>query len=436
VEKDPTRLKITVTHARKVNWSLVSAGIPLVWEVAAENLGSTPLSEAAVKWEIPGYLEGEKVALPRLAPRQRHTIGPEKLRWLTQDSEAAARLPTSESSALRVSVGKWSVSCKVDLLTADEWCYGVSWSGPPNKYVLDSTVELSRVEFDAATGSIQKHETIEKVWKGDPPLQAATAALVLTDHPWVVGLKDRSVAGLRPISGELRPAPEEWTAGTAAQQLNLVRAAYVTLGEFYRDAHHDIEKFSLQARSQRIRFPDEVPTAGAGQGHGVTCIDFALAAGAVLEACGLETWFILVGTGGPVCHALTGCWLGPPPAASSGARPLLLNKRADLAPHLVRPEDLSRESFDDPRFLPIDASRLARGSSFKEAVVSALGCFRSDYQFLYALNLTECRRLDPPVRPLSRPGSARPRLRGLPPFSEVCPDVVRLLERGGGKANA
>src|SRR5438876_1035697 len=143
---DSRVLALEITYMRKVNWSLLRAGLPLVWRLTIRNCDSTPAGGLRARLSLPNYLNTGWFPLPE----------------------------------------------------------------------------------------IQHH--------------AMTLLAAIADHP--------------------RVSLDEWVSGTPEQQTQVVQAVFAALLDRYPKAYQHIEKFSLQARSQRIRFPNEAVSGATGTRHG------------------------------------------------------------------------------------------------------------------------------------------------------------------------
>jgi len=381
VSSDTRALTIEITYMRKVNWSLLRAGIPLVWKLSVRNEDSVPARDLMVRLWLPDYLDTGPVSLPEIAPGATHEVNPRELPWIRQDFAAAMSLTKPPATTyLQVEVGAHTAACPIGLLTPDEWCAGVSIRG--KRFVRDPTVELSNATIELPSGGTVHAHPIEMSWSGDPPLQAATAVLVLPMHPRVAEIKNHAITLLAAIADAPRVSLDEWVSGTSQQQTQVVQAVFAALADLYPKAHQDIEKFSLQVRSQRIRLPDEAVNGDIAQRHGATCVDFALLVCAVLAACGLNPLFILVGTRARTCHAMVGCWLGG--ASASGP---LLTSVTDIQQYV-------RNGY----MLAVDVTEFSKGNNFRQACELREDCLQPPNQWCYALDVMAAydeRRIEP-----------------------------------------
>ena len=309
VSHDARALTVDITYMRQANWSLLRAGIPLVWEFTVHNRDCVPAVGLMARLSLPGYLDTGPFALPEIVPGACHVYDHTDLTWMHRDFEAAMRLRHKRDARLQVEVGSHQAACPIEVLPPDEWCAGVAYDETVKQFVLDSTVELCRATVDVPPGGVVVAQPSDACWQSSPPLQAATAALVLPQHSRVAEIKNCVVSLLGGIMGNQRVALFECVTGTPEQQTQVVQAVFIALAELYPNAFQDVEKFSLENRSQRIRFPDEAVSPDTATRHGGTCVDFALLACAVLADCGLYPLFLLVGTAPYNCHALVGCWL-------------------------------------------------------------------------------------------------------------------------------
>jgi hypothetical protein len=95
-------LRIEITYMRKVNWSLLRAGLPLVWRLAIHNRDVTPAVGVSLRLSLLPYLDTGPVALPEIAPGDTNEIAPAALPWICQDFAAAMRLPNQVRTSLQV----------------------------------------------------------------------------------------------------------------------------------------------------------------------------------------------------------------------------------------------------------------------------------------------------------------------------------------------
>jgi hypothetical protein len=432
--------RLRVTYLRKLNWSFLQAGMHPIWELTLQNEGPRAAADLLLRLHLgddlgtgTGPLDTGPVRLDDLAPGTTLAVDTSRLPWVRRDVEAALRLDGPRHTHWHLQVAGHTVQLPVEVLAPDEWCAGVGWDG--RQFFLDPGVEVAEADWGLAGAAAVAPTYRERDWAGPWALPAATAALVLPAAPRVTRIKQHAAGMLDIIVGRRLVPLEEWVAGDADQKTAVVQAAFVALADLYPRAFHDIEKFSMERLSQRVRLPEEAVGGGAdadyapfqprppreGQAHpggsGATCVDYALLFCGVLEACGLEPLFVLVGCGG-VCHALVGCWLRPPGADG------------DRAPLLTDPAPVSRWLARKGTLLVVDVTEFARGRSFAEAC--ALGEGRlgralpaagarppgaprtappvpsGPEQFCYALDLRAARarhRIPPlPCRPAAGPG--------------------------------
>jgi len=376
-------LAIKITYMRKVNWSLLRAGVPLIWKLIFCNCDSAPAVDLTLRISLPNYLDTGNVSLPEIAPGNTYEDDFPDLPWILRDFEAALQLTNRLETHLEVEVGGKKAKCPIELLTPDEWCHGVWKYEEDENLVLDSTVELLEATFELPLGGMFHVDPVEMVWKGTPPLQASTAALVMsenppvlaiTKHPQVTDIKEHAISLLTAITDEPRVSLADWVSGTPEQQKQVVRAVFAALHQLYPKAYHDIEKFSMEARSQRIRFPDELANKDGTRRHGATCVDFAVLMCAVLEACGLRPLFILVGTGDSICHALVGVWLYDP--REEEEKVALLTNATEVYQYVSKGD-----------ILAVDVTEFSKGKNFRDACALGKDCLNSPKHFCYALDL-------------------------------------------------
>jgi hypothetical protein len=350
-----------VTYLRKVNWSLLQAGIPLVWDLHLQNQGDSVLEESALCISVPNYLKSGLYPLPSIAPGKSMKISGDKLSWVQRDFKAAVELSCQQQTHLEIAIGSLAARCPLSLLTADEWCVGVG-----SDFQLNSTVELTEAEVQFPPGTVQASER-KRSWKGQPPLQAATAALVLPLDDRVQQIKNRAARflafALQKRNVSLVHLPDN-------QKQLLVQALFGALVDLYPAQFHDGEKCMLEPWSQRIRLPQEA--LGEDQERrGATCVDLALTACGVLEAAGVDPLFVLAGAGN-CAHAMIGCWTRKPQRLS----PVLAN--ADELEKFVDSGDL----------VLVDITEFATGNDYGKACSAASQQLNN---LLYALDISSTR---------------------------------------------
>lgn len=232
-----------------------------------------------------------------------------------------------------------------DAAAADEWCPGLSYDGLRAAFVLDPVVELAQATVDFPVGGTAQTSRSESAWNGQPPLPAAVAALLFAEHPQVELIKDEAMRSLGDMLGDPHASLDEAVRGTADERRAVVQSLFMALHRVYPKARHDVERLSLERRSQRIRLPDAI-------GRGATCVDFSLLLCSALVACGLRALFVLTAGEAGVGHALVACRLadGDPDTA------LLLTDAGSLL-RLV----------DAGVLLVVDVTEFARGEGFPAA---------------------------------------------------------------------
>jgi hypothetical protein len=56
VDYDSPVLSIKVLYMRKVNWSLLRAGLPLLWKLTVHPSASVPAEDVSLRFYLPPYL--------------------------------------------------------------------------------------------------------------------------------------------------------------------------------------------------------------------------------------------------------------------------------------------------------------------------------------------------------------------------------------------
>ena len=366
-----TSLTIEIEYMAKVNWSLLRSGLPLIWKLAVRNRGVASAGDLSLRIRLPDYLDTGPVPLPEIAPGKKYFLDLQALPWIQQDFRAAVQFNHKHREKLQIEIGEHVAVCPIDLLTANEWCAGVAcveYDDGNYAFRLNSTVELYGITINMPPGGKDQRQQFEEEWTGVPPLQAATAALVLPQHSRIAEIKRQAVTILPGIVEQEKISLDEWSKGTPHQRIRVVEAIYEAFVVLYPQSYHDIEDFSLETWSQRIRFPGETLTAIPGRVHGATCVDYALLWCAVLERCGLSPFFVLVGTEAFLCHALVGCRLVDD--APSGA---LLTESAALQ--------------QPGKILLVDITEFSKGAKFSSVCALGGACLEKPYQFCYALDI-------------------------------------------------
>jgi hypothetical protein len=111
VSGDTRALTIEITYMRKVNCSLLRAGIPLVWKLSVRNEDSVPARGLMVRLWLPDYLDTGLVSLPEIPPGATYEVDPLELPWTRRDFAAAMRLPYNDGASLHVEVGAQTAAC-------------------------------------------------------------------------------------------------------------------------------------------------------------------------------------------------------------------------------------------------------------------------------------------------------------------------------------
>jgi hypothetical protein len=63
-----TTLTVEVNYLHDLNWSLVRAGIPPVWNVRVHNRGTAPASGLRLRLPLAHFLDTGEIALPEIPP--------------------------------------------------------------------------------------------------------------------------------------------------------------------------------------------------------------------------------------------------------------------------------------------------------------------------------------------------------------------------------
>ncbi len=368
------RLVVEIRYMRQVNWSLLRAGIPLVPRLAVRNAGNAPIRDLALRLSLTPYLDSGPLPLPLLAPGETHTL--KSFHWIKADYDAVMRLADGHTAHLQLDVGTASAQCPLSVLPPDAWRAGVVYDEHNDTFKLDATMAWANATIDLPPGGVVTARDVEEAWRPPPPLQAAAAALIQPGHPEVDAVKRTAVEKLATIAGDPRVSLDEWVSGAASQRRQVVQAVFMALLARYPRAFHDIEKYGLNDENQRVRLAHEALNVGAGR-HGATCIDYALFACGVLEACGLAPLFVLVGTGPFRCHALAGCRLEGTAPAHTG--PLLTN------------ELTLRRLVDQNHLCVVDVTEFSKGVGFIPACRRGAASLSPPNAFCYALDVAAAR---------------------------------------------
>jgi hypothetical protein len=183
----------------------------------------------------------------------------------------------------------------------------------------------------------------------------------------------------------------------------------MALHRVYPQARHDVERLSLEPRSQRVRLPEAI-------GRGATCVDFSLLLCSALVACGLRALFVLTAGEAGVGHALVACRLadGDPDTA------LLLTDAGSLL-----------RQVEAGALLVVDVTEFARGGGFTVACrrgreeIAARGALCYAVDLGVALDPARCAikplpwpapLAEPAPAPAAAPVAAAPTVPALPPI--------------------
>jgi hypothetical protein len=289
----------------------------------------------------------------------------------------------------------------VRLLTADEWYAGVRsvrWG-----FELDSRYPVATATFVPGDGAVVPIQRSNRAWRRRPQLQCAAAALIQPEHPRLRDVKRHAER----LLSDGNNAPVSLPALLGSKPEKLLEKLYQAMCGVCPHKTHDIEKFSLQSGSQRIRGPGEALSTEGG----ATCVDLVLAFAGALELAGLSPLFILVRPQGePDLHALAGCILD---------RSLEFPKfcKDAQALHAVIPSKLR----------VVDVTGFTQGQDFPAACKSGEDLL-STAQFFYAIDIAACRSgvLPLPWVPWLGKGA---RWRTAPALEDVLPATAGFMER-------
>ena len=202
------KLSVEIQYMRKANWSLLRAGLPLVWKLVIHNTGdaATPLGLKLRIWlpsqrqpALPPLLDSGEIPIDDpIASGESRDLTP-RLRTdhrVEADFEQAVRLSYPREAFFRVELAGVTAECPLTLLMPDEWHLGVLYKG---WLVADASVEVAEATIIMPPGGRISVSVTPGVWSGSPPLQAATWALVLREHPVMKGLVAQTVEKLRGV---------------------------------------------------------------------------------------------------------------------------------------------------------------------------------------------------------------------------------------------
>ena len=199
-------LRVTIAYLPRLNWSLLRAGVPLIWRLAVENCGAAAVAGCALRIELPGFLDSGAIALRELAPGETLELDAARLPWVRRDFARAAQLTRDEETSLhltlRASDGPLVGSalraglCPLTLLPPDEWVPGLRYDDERAAFALDPRLDLAQATIDFPGGGTAQHARREATWQGQLPLPAAVAALLCAEHPQVELIKDEAMEAL------------------------------------------------------------------------------------------------------------------------------------------------------------------------------------------------------------------------------------------------
>lgn len=374
-------LYVEITFMRKVNWSLLAAGIPVVWKLDIRNGSSKSLEPMELKLWIGSksdlYVDSGPHHLPEIPADSSHSVEIHSLSW-RRDFKKAMRLTKPQQSHLHLRLGSYHGSCLIDLLTPNEWCIAVAClehTSGQITFVRDSTVELTKAAFKLPVGAKKlyqdRKDDIEEKWVESPPIEIAVAAFVFPRHEKILGLVRTANTMLKAVRGSASVSIDEVVSGGPSGRLELVKTLPAAMAQLYPHLFHTIEDVSFESRSQRIRSFDEALAIDPQKGQRLTCIEAALILCSLMINVGLSPLLILMGMGINRAHAFVGTWLEEP--EDDGV--------------LYRDVEELRQWVADGKLLIIDVTPfLLRKLNFEQACKEGETSLWYD-DFIYALNI-------------------------------------------------
>lgn len=290
------KLKFGITYMNPVNWSLLHAGVPLIWEFKLTSSSSLTTWDTLVSFQISDLGISNRGRLSDIIKDCYN------LHWnLNLERGMKLTAKRSRETNLIIKVGNQTVQCPISFLKPCEWLSGVKWDSRDKKFVLDSTIKVRTVTFEFPSGVSNSFIDSDQEWLREPPLQEVTTAFVLKEHPDIKKIKEKAIEKLKnEVTSNSAASLEVWVDGTSDQKTEVVEAVFLVLYEKIKN--YDVPNVSKS--SQCIRFPEEIIKEKSA-----TCVDLALLMCGVLEFCNLKPLFILIGSSEGKCHTLVGCWI-------------------------------------------------------------------------------------------------------------------------------
>src|SRR5262249_54214495 len=118
---EPFELHLEIGYLRQINWSLLHAGIPPVWQLRLTNNGSGRARGLRCRGPLPGCVDSGPVNFPPIEPQQKHPVDLSRVRWVRRNVERAMQITVPRQTAWQVEVGAHSAQLPVQLLAPDEW---------------------------------------------------------------------------------------------------------------------------------------------------------------------------------------------------------------------------------------------------------------------------------------------------------------------------
>lgn len=242
-------IAVELCYQAKVNWSLLCAGVPLVQSVTLTNNDRTART-VKLRVRIARYWDTREIPVNGLEPGKSKAID---LSHIEQSFDLAILITHPSRTCIVVSVDDSQLLFPLDILMPDEWMAGVA--SIEGQLVLDSTLEWVRAQGTVPPGGICiQREKYREEWEGIPPVQVAVASLVMPEHPVVRNLKEES----------------QLKHGKPFAECSAVEVMEALVGHLKTRcaSFPDIEKYSLEHGSQRVRLPHEIFPSPDGPAHG------------------------------------------------------------------------------------------------------------------------------------------------------------------------
>jgi hypothetical protein len=373
--------RVEITFMRKVNWSLLAAGIPAVWKLDIHNGSSESLEPMELKVWIGGrsdlYVDSGLHHLPAIAADNSHSVEAHSLHWRSYFNRAM-RVTKPQPSELHIRLGSYHGSCPIDLLTPDEWQFAVAClkdSDGQITFTRDPTVELTRASFKLPAGGkklyLDRKDDIEEKWVGSPPIEIAAAAFCSPRHEKIIGLVRTTHTMLKALRKRSYVSIDECLSAGPSCRVDLISTLITALEHDYRHLFHTIEDVSFEARTQRIRSFDNVLATDPQKGQMLTCIEAAFILCSEMINVGFSPLLVIVGTGENRLHALVGARLEEPEDESA----------------LYRDVEELCEQVADGKLLIVDVTQfLLRKVDFEQSCIEGKNSLRFD-SFVYAVNI-------------------------------------------------